>query len=271
MSKVSMNQLSNDNEYSSKEFNKVVEELSQLKQLLNIRRKRGTLEPIQEEILKLKDENYQLKKCLGGGKNINRIQELLEENTSLRKEIKNLKDVNKNLRIEINSKSVSHISSDISNNNPRYNSLGKNKQVSLYNNKLQKNIYSLKGSEELLSPTDSKSRNILNSKKYNFDDVLNTNQETNKISTNMNSLYKNYVDNNHKKSNKAFLESGQNIVYGSTILDDKKDENENKTETENNNLNNLKDDDLYINENDDKDLLNNKINNQNLFNKKMTK
>ena len=268
MSKVSMNQLSNDNEYSSKEFNKVVEELSQLKQLLNIRRKRGTLEPIQEEILKLKDENYQLKKCLGGGKNINRIQELLEENTSLRKEIKNLKDVNKNLRIEINSKSVSHISSDISNNNPRYNSLGKNKQVSLYNNKLQKNIYSLKGSEELLSPTDSKSRNILNSKKYNFDDVLNTNQETNKISTNMNSLYKNYVDNNHKKSNKAFLESGQNIVYGSTILDDKKDENENKTETENNNLNNLKDDDLYINENDDKDLLNNKINNQNLFNKK---
>ena len=84
----------------------------------------------------------------------------------------------------------------------------------------------------------------------------------------MNSLYKNYVDNNHKKSNKAFLESGQNIVYGSTILDDKKDENENKTETENNNLNNLKDDDLYINENDDKDLLNNKINNQNLFNKK---
>ena len=76
MSKVSMNQLTNNDEsYKSKEFNKIYDELFQLKQLLNIRRKRGTLEPIQEELLKLKDENSQLKKYLGGRKNINRIQE----------------------------------------------------------------------------------------------------------------------------------------------------------------------------------------------------
>ena len=47
-------------------------------------KKRGTLEPIQEELLKLKDENTQLKKYLGGGNNVNRIQELIVENNNLR-------------------------------------------------------------------------------------------------------------------------------------------------------------------------------------------
>ena len=105
MTKVSMNQLSSkDDGFKSKEFNKICEELFQLKQLLNIRKKRGTLEPIQEELLKLKDENQQLKKYLGGENNVNRIQELITENNNLRKEIKNLMEMNKSLKNEINSK-----------------------------------------------------------------------------------------------------------------------------------------------------------------------
>ena len=45
--KISMNKL--DNKKESKEFYKIYYELSQLKQLLNIRKKRGTLEPIKEK------------------------------------------------------------------------------------------------------------------------------------------------------------------------------------------------------------------------------
>ena len=85
MTTVSMNKLNNlDEGFKSKEFSKICEELSQLKQLLNIRKKRGTLEPIQEELLKLKDENMQLKKYLGGGSNVDRIKELMDENKNLR-------------------------------------------------------------------------------------------------------------------------------------------------------------------------------------------
>lgn len=115
-----MNQLSSkDDGYKSKEFNKICDELFQLKQLLNIRKKRGTLEPIQEELLKLKDENSQLKKYLGGGKNVNRIQQLIEENKNLRKEIKNLTEMNKSLKNEINSKPISTASHDFNNDNKK--------------------------------------------------------------------------------------------------------------------------------------------------------
>ena len=99
-----MNQISKDEGVNSKEFNKICDELFHLKQLLNIRKKRGTLEPIQEELLKLKDENTQLRKYLGGENSVNRIQELITENNNLRKEIKNLKTLNRNLKNEINSK-----------------------------------------------------------------------------------------------------------------------------------------------------------------------
>ena len=100
-----MNKLNNlDEGFKSKEFTKICEELFQLKQLLNIRKKRGTLEPIQEELLKLKDENTQLKKYLGGGTNVDRIKELMDENKHLRNEIKSLNELNKNLKNEIKNK-----------------------------------------------------------------------------------------------------------------------------------------------------------------------
>ena len=117
MTTVSMNKLNNlDEGVKSKEFSKICEELFQLKQLLNIRKKRGTLEPIQEELLKLKDENMQLKKYLGGSSNIDRIKELMLENKNLKKEIKNLNELNKNLKNEIKNKPLSHLSEDTFNN-----------------------------------------------------------------------------------------------------------------------------------------------------------
>ena len=132
MTKVSMNKLNNlDDGYKSREFNKICEELSQLKQLLNIRKKRGTLEPIQEELLKLKDENTQLKKYLGGGSNIDRIRELMDENKNLRKEIKSLNEINKNLKNEMRNKPLTNYGDDTFNDS--------NKGTNNYSAKKNKN------------------------------------------------------------------------------------------------------------------------------------
>jgi hypothetical protein len=135
MTKVSMNKLGNNDDGSkSKEFNKICDELFQLKQLLNIRRKRGTLEPIQEELLKLKDENVQLKKYLGGSSNIDRIKELMDENNNLRKEIKNLSQMNRNLKNEMKNIPISQYSAEENNGsykknkNNNYNPINKNKK-----------------------------------------------------------------------------------------------------------------------------------------------
>ena len=110
VTKISMNKLDNKNE--SKEFYKIYNELSQLKQLLNIRKKRGTLEPIQEEFFKLKDENALLKKNLGGDNNLERIKELMNENKNLRKEIKNLNEQNRNLKIEMKGRPIINLKDD---------------------------------------------------------------------------------------------------------------------------------------------------------------
>ena len=179
-SKVSMNQLSSkDDGYKSKEFNKICDELFQLKQLLNIRKKRGTLEPIQEELLKLKDENSQLKKYLGGGKNVNRIQQLIEENKNLRKEIKNLTEMNKSLKNEINSKPISTASHDFNNDNKKNNLTDKRRANSNLNE-----IYSK------------------NNNNYNLDDNRNSNNNLNnnkyKLNTDNSENLKNNNNDNHK-------------------------------------------------------------------------
>ena len=208
MTTVSLNQINDkDNAIRSKEFNKICDELHQLKQLLNIRKKRGTLEPIQEELLKLKDENALLKKYLGGENNANRIQELIAENNILKKEIKNLTEMNKSLKNEINSKPVSHPSSDLNADN--------------YKNNLNVN-YSNKAKSK---------KNLLNNKNNNNnydDDILNYNEKNQE--ENAENLNKKNNKNQKSKKN-IFLESGQNIVYGSKSYDSKNDkENKNYDE-----------------------------------------
>ena len=247
MTKVSMNQLSSkDDGFKSKEFNKICEELFQLKQLLNIRKKRGTLEPIQEELLKLKDENQQLKKYLGGENNVNRIQELITENNNLRKEIKNLMEKNKSLKNEINSKPISHLSSELNNDNYKNNFSGKK---NLNTNK--NSNYNLNNIDDFNSSTQSGNKNKNNSNKegaqlhtlnemltyknennknnspnrYDIDDILVSNdnykeKEGNNISS---KLSKKKTKNSNKN---VFLESGQNIIYGSKGFDNEKKNND---------------------------------------------
>ena len=239
MSEVSMNQLDNkDDSFNSKEFNKIREELFQLKQLLNIRRKRGTLEPIQEELLKLKDENTQLKKFLGGENNVNKIQELIIENNNLRKEIKNLRNINQNLKMEINSKPNSQMSSEFNDNlknnfsakrkSKINNDYTKSSSLKNLNNNYNNNY--LNTANNILS-TPKNNNNKIN--RYDIDDMLESN-ETEK-NQNKNKMNKN---NKYQKSAKnVFLESGENIIYGSKSKDYEKSKN-NKEDNELNDMNN---------------------------------
>ena len=241
MTKVSMNQLGKDDGNKSKEFNKICDELFQLKQLLNIRKKRGTLEPIQEELLKLKDENAQLKKCLGGGNNVNRIQQLIVENNNLKKEIKNLKTLNRNLKNEINSKPASYLSSDLNvdNNKNNYSESKKSKiNNDIYsknnnnNNNNYNNSYNYNVNKSKSNNAVKKQNNDNNQKKENelplLYDYISNNKNNNQNNYNryeiddlLDSNDKNKNENKKSTKNNVFLESGQNIVYG------KKNEKEN--------------------------------------------
>ena len=276
MTKVSLNQLNDKDEgYKSKEFNKICDELFQLKQLLNIRKKRGTLEPIQEELLKLKDENTQLKKYLGGGNNVNRIQELIVENNNLRKEIKVLTEMNKNLKNEINSKPIAHLSSEL-NSDVYKNNLSEKKKTNIKSNNLtnnnnyssKKNLNDNNNKNNIYNYINNKSNNQKNNNENNkkndelftLDDYLATNNKNNNNKNNNQNKYDiddilEYNDNNHeengnlnndninsnnlnknnnknqKSSKNVFLESGQNIIYGSKNYESKNDkDNKNNVE-----------------------------------------
>ena len=266
MTKVSMNQLGKDDGNKSKEFNKICDELFQLKQLLNIRKKRGTLEPIQEELLKLKDENTQLKKCLGGGNNVNRIQQLIAENNSLKKEIKTLTELNKSLKNEINSKPVSHLSYDLNGNNDNIKNAKLNNAYSKNNYYLNnKNSGSLKNlndnnkKNDYLHTTTNGNKN--NKNKYDIDDIMNINDNT--TENNINNSNLKVIKNSKSTKNNVFLESGQNIIYGSTDKNyDLKKEKEKNDENEDNydELNDINYDDF---EDDINMLYNENINNNN--------
>jgi len=227
MTKVSMNKLSNKDEgFKSKEFSKICDELFQLKQLLNIRRKRGTLEPIQEELLKLKDENTQLKKYLGGSNNIDRIKELMAENKNLRKEIKNLNELNKNLKNEIKNKPLSNLSEDNTYNNGSSNKKNDNstKKNNALNN-INPNNFNLDSNDILLN--DKKTRN---SKLNNGIDEFNNNnntQNTNKPLLTVNDI----ITGKSKDSiNNAFNDYNN---YNKYDIDDMLDSNMNENNNEN--------------------------------------
>ena len=227
MTKVSMNKLSNKDEgFKSKEFSKICDELFQLKQLLNIRRKRGTLEPIQEELLKLKDENTQLKKYLGGSNNIDRIKELMAENKNLRKEIKNLNELNKNLKNEIKNKPLSNLSEDNTYNNGSSNKKNDNstKKNNALNNKNPTN-FNLDSEDILLN--DKKTRN---SKLNNGIDEFNKNNTQN---TNKPLLTVNDILTGKSKDSINNLYNDKNNNYNKYDIDDMLDSNMNENNNEN--------------------------------------
>ena len=79
--------IDNNNEEKMKKLNN---EINELRSLLEVRTKRGTLNSIQEEFIKLKEENFELRNYVEniGNNNISRI---IRENQKLKKEIKDLK------------------------------------------------------------------------------------------------------------------------------------------------------------------------------------
>ena len=254
MTQVSMNKLNSKGEgYNSKEFDKICDELFQLKQLLNIRRKRGTLEPIQEEFFKLKDENTLLKKNLGGENNIMRIKELVKENNNLRREIKTLSEQNKSLKKEMKGRSVININEDsynISNIN-KNNYSGKKSPNNRYitndnyneNNKSNNKISRNKNSNNGIDYSGNKK--YLNT----VNDMINS-----KEINNQNSFNKSKNKSTKKSKNNILRDSGQNIIYGMNNKNNNKLKNEDNLKKDLNKNNNdsnydLNDSNLDINNN----------------------
>ena len=285
MTKVSMNKLSNKDEgFKSKEFNKICDELFQLKQLLNIRRKRGTLEPIQEELLKLKDENTQLKKYLGGASNIDRIKELMAENKYLKKEIKNLNELNKNLKNEIKNKPLTSQSEDNTYNNGSTNKknsiINNNNNTNTNNNKTKKNNVL-----DNINPTNfdlEKNDIIINDKKTRNsklnngnDDFLNKNTENTKkslltLNDIITSKNKDSINNNLNDYNKYdiddMLDSNENNV-DNYYNKDKNSFMKNSKQSKNNVLKESGQNIIYgMNDLNNKYKENEKNNNSNLYN-----
>ena len=266
MTQVSMNKLNSKGEgYNSKEFDKICDELFQLKQLLNIRRKRGTLEPIQEEFFKLKDENTLLKKNLGGENNIMRIKELVKENNNLRREIKTLSEQNKSLKKEMKGRSVININEDsynISNIN-KNNYSGKKSPNNRYitndnyneNNKSNNKISRNKNSNNGIDYSGNKK--YLNT----VNDMINS-----KEINNQNSFNKSKNKSTKKSKNNILRDSGQNIVYGMNNKNNNKLKNEDNLKKDLNKNNNdsnydLNDSNLDINNNKNANSKMPKINN----------
>ena len=96
------NNLSKSLDINGGRMNKLNNEVTELRQLLEIRTKRGTLKPIQEEFIKLKEENIELRNYVENINN-NNISRIIKENQKLKKEIQLLKS-NKDLNEEKNNK-----------------------------------------------------------------------------------------------------------------------------------------------------------------------
>ena len=98
MTKVSPNKIVIDSKNDNKIL-KLSQEIADLKGLLNLREKRGTLNPVQTEIIKLKKENQELKKMIGENSLLVNYKKLMQENSNLRHEIKSLSFDKKNIKL----------------------------------------------------------------------------------------------------------------------------------------------------------------------------
>jgi hypothetical protein len=140
MTKVSVNELatqldggSSNNKNSQNAIVKLTKEVNELKEILNVRKKRGNLEPIEEEVVKLKIENKHLRSIVNK-QNPRQIQKLMAENKYLKKELS--KYTQKNLTSSsIFSENKKENSRDILTNT------GKNIISSDYNNIKEKRLF----------------------------------------------------------------------------------------------------------------------------------
>ena len=162
---------------------KLSQELKELRQLLKIRSKRGTLEPIQQELIKLKEENSELKRLL----NNPNIQKLIQENEYLRKELQkySVSQTPYDLTEKTESNQFSSYTSDLNLKqfkialSPRNNS----SKINVDDN--ENHILSNAG-KNIISSQDFNNKKIINKKKNNYISYINSGrkQSSNNISDN---------------------------------------------------------------------------------------
>ena len=204
MISVTPNQIINNDifgEGNKKEIFKLYKELSELKQLLLLREKRGNLNPLQAQFLQLKKENNQLKKYLGGASNLNMFEKLIQENNNLRKAIKELASQNMILKneqkININ---------ENNNNNIDYNGMIAEVKKQTFKNSLSDN-------------------NILSNHEYNIPNYRNKkmvyNNSTTLINSGNNIMNKNFnkkINNNTYDLENGFIQNKEKLFLKNTFL-----------------------------------------------------
>ena len=210
MTEVTPNQIINNDlfgEGSKKEVHKLYKELSELKQLLLLREKRGNLNPLQAQFLKLKKENVLLKKYLGGGNNINAFEKLIQENNDLKKEIKELTSQNLILKNEKSSDNIINNNNNNINSNIDLNYVNGDFKKRLFKNSLSDiNIFqNYKNNYSLM--TDKTNNNI------NSTTLMNTGNTIINIrnkSSNSNRIVSNTFDKENKYNEKRIIDHDLN-------------------------------------------------------------
>ncbi len=97
-------------------------EIKELREILKLRSKRGNLNTLQEEFIKLKEENKKLKYYVNENNNNNEMMRLIQENEFLKEQIRKLMSNNNNLSDDINNINYNNLNNDINNiNNERNN------------------------------------------------------------------------------------------------------------------------------------------------------
>ena len=147
-----------NNSEENKTILRLTNEIKELRQILQLRNKRGTLEPIQEEFIKLKEENNQLKKYVNNINNNDMIK-LIQENEFLKNQIRKLTFGNNNNNI-INNNNINNDYNSYSNSN--YNS-----ESSTFSNK-NLNTQSMKSINKNNKYSKYNSNNVIDYKNYNI-------------------------------------------------------------------------------------------------------
>ena len=172
---------------------KLSQELKELRQLLKIRSKRGTLEPIQKELMKLKEENNELKRSL----NNPNIQKLIKENELLKRELQkySLSQTPHNLTENTESNQFSTFTYD-NYNYYKYDLSPKNKYKSnknLYDNLNSNDIFSNVG-KNIISSQDFSNKKLGKNKNEYISYINNGRGKSSKVS-----IHNNIIDNTNKK------------------------------------------------------------------------
>ena len=194
------------------------------------------MNPLQEQLLKLKQENNHLRKCLSGGNSQTALEKLIKENNSLKKEIKELtsqnlilrNEKNFNPKNEENNLELPLINSETSELNKKLfkNSLSdndifkehkynlplieKNNKTNLSNNNTISSIFINNGNNIVINKNNNNDSNYINNEIAN-DIILNNLHDIESIKEKEMNLFKKI--NLSKDTN----DNGSDIKNGSTI------------------------------------------------------